>query len=213
MPTHRARDRVFRVLHLEDSELDHELHLGASRARRAERADASRRLRGTTFLDSLVEPWDVGRLRLQPARLFSGLLALELLQGEHARDDSVRPRVRRDRRRDTAVEAMRSGASDYLQKNNLARLVPALLHAVDAAETQARARQGRSRPRRIEAAPARARPASCRPASSTSAPRSRARSTTTSAARSPRSSSTSPGSRAIRARRRSSRACSRRSRR
>ena len=37
---------------------------------------------------------------------------------------------------DTAVEAMRNGASDYLQKNHLARLVPALLHAVDAAETR-----------------------------------------------------------------------------
>ena len=33
---------------------------------------------------------------------------------------------------DTAVEAMRNGASDYLLKNNLARLVPALLHAVEA---------------------------------------------------------------------------------
>ena len=31
---------------------------------------------------------------------------------------------------------MRNGASDYLQKSHLARLVPALLHAVDAAETR-----------------------------------------------------------------------------
>jgi signal transduction histidine kinase len=31
---------------------------------------------------------------------------------------------------------MRNGASDYLLKNNLARLVPALLHAVDANETR-----------------------------------------------------------------------------
>jgi signal transduction histidine kinase len=37
---------------------------------------------------------------------------------------------------DTAVEAMRNGANDYLQKSNLARLVPALLHAIDAAETR-----------------------------------------------------------------------------
>ena len=37
---------------------------------------------------------------------------------------------------DTAVEAMRHGAADYLQKNHLARLVPAILHAVDAAETR-----------------------------------------------------------------------------
>jgi signal transduction histidine kinase len=37
---------------------------------------------------------------------------------------------------DTAVEAMRNGASDYLLKNNLARLVPALLHAIEATETR-----------------------------------------------------------------------------
>ena len=37
---------------------------------------------------------------------------------------------------DTAVEAMRNGANDYLQKSNLARLCPALLHAIDAAETR-----------------------------------------------------------------------------
>ena len=41
---------------------------------------------------------------------------------------------------DTAVEAMRNGASDYLLKNNLARLVPALMHAVEATETR-RARE------------------------------------------------------------------------
>ena len=45
---------------------------------------------------------------------------------------------------DTAVEAMRNGASDYLLKNNLARLVPALLHAIEATETrQARLRADR----------------------------------------------------------------------
>ncbi|HEY9107326.1 MAG TPA: histidine kinase, partial [Roseateles sp.] len=37
---------------------------------------------------------------------------------------------------DTAVEAMRNGAADYLLKNNLARLVPALLHAIDAADSE-----------------------------------------------------------------------------
>jgi len=41
---------------------------------------------------------------------------------------------------DTAVEAMRNGASDYLLKSNLNRLVPAVLHAVDASESR-RARQ------------------------------------------------------------------------
>ena len=35
---------------------------------------------------------------------------------------------------ETAVEAMRNGASDYLLKSNLARLTPALQHAVRAAQ-------------------------------------------------------------------------------
>lgn len=37
---------------------------------------------------------------------------------------------------DIAVAAMRNGASDYLLKNNLNRLAPALLHAIDAAENE-----------------------------------------------------------------------------
>ncbi len=42
---------------------------------------------------------------------------------------------------DAAVAAMRTGASDYLLKNNLARLVPSLLHAIEAAETRRARRQ------------------------------------------------------------------------
>ena len=37
---------------------------------------------------------------------------------------------------DTAVAAMRNGATDYLLKNNLARLGPALLHAVEASRAE-----------------------------------------------------------------------------
>src|SRR5688500_197120 len=37
---------------------------------------------------------------------------------------------------DVAVEAMRNGASDYLLKNNLARLLPAMEHAIEANETR-----------------------------------------------------------------------------
>lgn len=37
---------------------------------------------------------------------------------------------------DAAVAAMRNGAADYLLKNNLARLAPALLHAIDAADSE-----------------------------------------------------------------------------
>ena len=46
---------------------------------------------------------------------------------------------------DTAVEAMRNGASDYLLKNNLARLVPAVLHGGSPTDApRARARRPRS---------------------------------------------------------------------
>ena len=84
---------------------------------------------------------------------------------------------------DTAVEAMRNGASDYLLKNNLARLVPALLHAIEAAETRrARVRADREL-RRVASSACASSPSTCRPASRWSARRSRARSTTTSAAR------------------------------
>ncbi|MFY0100120.1 hypothetical protein ABTQ08_21890, partial [Acinetobacter baumannii] len=37
---------------------------------------------------------------------------------------------------DIAVAAMRDGASDYLLKNNLNRLAPALLHAISAVENE-----------------------------------------------------------------------------
>ncbi len=65
---------------------------------------------------------------------FSGLVALELLKA-NARDVPF-ILVSGEIGEDTAVEAMRHGAADYLQKNHLARLVPAILHAVDAAETR-----------------------------------------------------------------------------
>ena len=127
-----VRDRLFRVLHLEDSELDHEL-LVAHLARgglnaRARRVDSER-----AFVEALAEPWDavVSDYNLPG---FSGLAALEMVKS-NARDVPFLL-VSGEIGEDTAVEAMRNGASDYLQKSALARLVPALLHAVDAAETR-----------------------------------------------------------------------------
>jgi signal transduction histidine kinase len=65
---------------------------------------------------------------------FSGLAALEML------NDSARVIpfiiVSGEIGEDTAVAAMRNGASDYLLKSNLARLVPAMLHAIEAAEAK-----------------------------------------------------------------------------
>ncbi|MGZ5891872.1 MAG: response regulator, partial [Caldimonas sp.] len=126
------RDRVFRVLHLEDSELDHELML-AHLVRGGLMAHTRRVESEVAFLEALDEPWDIVVSDYNMPG-FSGLVALELLKA-NARDVPF-ILVSGEIGEDTAVEAMRHGAADYLQKNHLARLVPALLHAVDAAETR-----------------------------------------------------------------------------
>ena len=135
-----ARERVFRVLHLEDSELDHEL-LVAHLARGGLNAQTRRIDSESAFLEALDEPWDavVSDYNLPG---FSGLVALELLKASMREIPFIL--VSGEIGDATAVEAMRNGASDYLQKSHLARLVPALLHAVDAAETR-RARVGADR--------------------------------------------------------------------
>ena len=133
LPVHR---RALRILHLEDSALDHELML--AHLRRGElRAQVRRIDSEAEFLAALKQPWDivVSDYNLPG---FSGLVALDLLKaGGH---DLPFVLVSGEIGEDTAVEAMRNGASDYLLKNNLARLVPALLHAIEASETR-RARE------------------------------------------------------------------------
>ena len=125
-------DHALRVLHLEDSELDHELMLAHLRRggleARTLRVDSE-----AAFLAALEQPWDVV---LSDFNLpgFSGLVALDLLKASGR--DIPFILVSGEIGEDTAVEAMRNGASDYLLKNNLARLVPALLHAVEATETR-----------------------------------------------------------------------------
>jgi signal transduction histidine kinase len=124
--------RPLRLLHLEDSELDHELMLAQLRRGgvdpQASRVDTER-----DFLQALQQPWDV---IVSDYNLpgFSGLVALDLLKAHGCTAPFVL--VSGEIGEDTAVEAMRNGASDYLLKNNLARLVPALLHAVDASVTR-----------------------------------------------------------------------------
>lgn len=128
---HRAPPpRRLHILHLEDSELDHQLVLAHLRRGGIEptmhRIDTE-----TAFLAALGQRWDAV---LSDYNLpgFSGLIALELLRER----DALLPfiLVSGEIGEDTAVEAMRNGASDYLLKSNLTRLVPALLHAVDACE-------------------------------------------------------------------------------
>ncbi|MGA0611523.1 histidine kinase [Caldimonas sp. KR1-144] len=124
--------RRLRVLHLEDSELDHELTLAHLR-RGGLLPDARRVETEADYIAALAEPWDV---ILSDFNLpgFSGLSALQILRA----GDLLLPFiiVSGEIGEDVAVQAMRNGANDYLLKNNLARLVPAMLHAIDATEAQ-----------------------------------------------------------------------------
>jgi signal transduction histidine kinase len=130
------RERTLRVLHLEDSEVDHELAM-AHLAHGGLQIAAARVESETGFIDALAMPWDavISDYNLPG---FSGLAALELLRA-HGPDVPF-ILLSGEIGEETAVAAMRNGASDYLQKSQIARLVPALLHAVDAAETR-RARE------------------------------------------------------------------------
>jgi signal transduction histidine kinase len=121
-----------RVLHLEDSEPDHELALAY--LRRAGLDVATRRVESAReFEQALAEPWDA---ILSDYHLpgFSGLDALATLQAA----GRVLPFILVSGAigEDVAVEAMKGGASDYLLKNNLNRLAPALLKAIEANESR-----------------------------------------------------------------------------
>jgi len=127
-----SRQRSLRVLHLEDSEIDHVLALAYLTAD----GRAVQTLRVETeagFRVALEEDWDaiVSDYNLPG---FSGLAALQILK------DSGRLLpfiiVSGEIGEETAVQAMRNGANDYLLKSNLARLSPALDHAIEANETR-----------------------------------------------------------------------------
>ena len=131
-PPNVISERRLRVLHLEDSELDHELTL-AHLLRGGLQVQVRRIDSEAEFLAALDLDWDaiISDYNLPG---FSGLVALDLLKARGL--DVPFILVSGEIGEDTAVEAMRNGASDYLLKNNLARLVPALLHAVEATETR-----------------------------------------------------------------------------
>ncbi len=124
--------RKLRLLHLEDSELDHAL-TRAHLVRGGLTVELRRIDSEAEFLAALDQPWDaiISDYNLPG---FSGLVALDLLKA-NGRDVPF-ILVSGEIGEDTAVEAMRNGASDYLLKNKLARLVPALLLAVEATETR-----------------------------------------------------------------------------
>ncbi|MCM0607506.1 MAG: response regulator [Ideonella sp. WA131b] len=130
-----------RLLHLEDAELDHALVV--AHLRRGGLSLQERRVdTPKEFAQALRSPWD---LVISDYHLpgFSGLDALRLLRAHEARHGTgpvpfilVSGQIGED----TAVEAMRHGASDYLLKNNLSRLVMAADSALAAAASH-RARQ------------------------------------------------------------------------
>lgn len=124
--------RVLRVLHVEDSELDHQL-IAAQLARAGLRVDAQRLDALPAVLAALERPWDaiISDFNLPG---YSGLEVLEALKERRLTVPFIL--VSGEIGEDTAVAAMRNGASDYLLKNNLNRLAPALLHAIDAAENE-----------------------------------------------------------------------------
>ncbi|MBI3154880.1 MAG: response regulator [Burkholderiales bacterium] len=125
--------RPLRLLHLEDSELDHEL--ARAQLQRAGLGVACRRVETRAAFEAALDagPWD---LVLSDYNLpgFTGIDALRLLRARDA--DLPFVLVSGEIGEDTAVDAMRHGASDYLLKHNLARLAPAVEHAIEAAESR-----------------------------------------------------------------------------
>ena len=119
----RTAEAPLRLLHLEDSELDHVLML-LHLQRGGLRVESQRVDSEADFLLALEQPWDV---IVSDYNLpgFSGLVALDLLMARGTEVPFIL--VSGEIGEDTAVEAMRNGASDYLLKNNLNRLAPALL--------------------------------------------------------------------------------------
>jgi signal transduction histidine kinase len=135
-----ARDRVLKVLHVEASAHDHEA-VRLQLARGGLDVDAKRVDTELAFLEALRQRWDVV-LSDWAMPQFSALSALGHLRTHAAEIPLIL--VCADIGDETATEAMRHGAVDHLTKSHLARLVPALLHAVDAAETKrAKARADR----------------------------------------------------------------------
>lgn len=121
-----------RILHVEDSEDDHALTvLQLSRA--GLRTDFRRVDDLQAFEAALAEPWDA----ILSDYNLPGFTGLDVL-ARFRETGLVLPfiLVSGEIGEDMAVEAMRSGASDYLLKQNLARLAPALERAIEASESR-----------------------------------------------------------------------------
>jgi len=135
-----ARLRSIRLLHLEDSEVDHQLAV-AWLERDGRRLQTLRVEDEAGFRAALEEDWDAV---LSDYNLpgFSALAALAIVKDS----ERLLPFVilSGEIGEDVAVQAMREGASDYLLKSNMTRLGPALDRAIEANETR-RARMAADR--------------------------------------------------------------------
>ena len=134
MPTHPApaRRTSLRVLHLEDSELDHELEMAHLR-RGGVQVETTRVDSEPAFRAALELPWDIVLSDFNVPG-FSGLAALDIVKSLERPLPFIL--ISGEIGEDVAVAAMRNGASDYLLKANLARLAPAVEHAIDAHEAR-----------------------------------------------------------------------------
>jgi signal transduction histidine kinase len=123
---------VLRVLHVEDSELDH-LMVQAMLEQAGLQVTWLRVETLADFVSALEQTWDaiICDYRLPSA---SGLDMLRYLRegGQPIPFLLVSGEIGEE----TAVAAMREGAADYLLKTHLKRLAPALLQAIKAAEAQ-----------------------------------------------------------------------------
>ncbi len=135
-PWPRSAQSPVRMLHLEDSEPDHALVMAQLR-RSGLPVSVLRVETRADFTAALAERWDI---ILSDYHLpgFTGVQALQLLKEHIVRGGRAVPFILVSGQigEDTAVEAMRNGAADYLLKNNLARLAPAIEHAIEAADVQ-----------------------------------------------------------------------------
>ena len=133
--TDPSAPRAIRLLHLEDSELDHALVVAHLR-RGALQVQEQRIETRAEFEAALSQGWD---LVISDHHLpgFSGLEALQVLRQREQAGAAPLPFILVSGQigEDTAVEAMRNGAADYLLKNNLSRLAVAAEHAIRANQT------------------------------------------------------------------------------
>ncbi len=133
--TAQRAGRSIRLLHLEDSELDHALVVAHLRRAGLDVRESRVETR-TEFETALTHTWD---LVISDHHLpgFSGLEALQMLRQRTGAGAEPVPFILVSGQigEDTAVEAMRNGAADYLLKNNLSRLAVAAEHAMAANES------------------------------------------------------------------------------